>query len=81
MNRTRRTLALLIGGVGTVAALLGAPPAAADDGADCETEGGGDAGQFTACATPGNSQLRAIPNDLGAQGAEIDEGIGMFGGF
>ena len=90
MNRTRQFLALLAGGIGTAAALLGAPIAAADEngggGANnpllpgCETVGGSsvEGGQSTDCASPGNSQLTATPNDLGVMGAEID-GPGMFG--
>ncbi len=91
MHRSRQYLALVIGGIGTVAALLGAPLAAADEnggggadnplGAGCETAGGGGSGQFTTCVSPGNAQLRAVPNDLGLQGAEVDEGAGIFGGF
>lgn len=93
MNRTRQFLALLAGGIGTTAALLGAPIAAAEEngggGANnpllpgCETVGGSDVtgGQSTDCASPGNSQLTATPNDLGVMGAEIDEPFYGFGGW
>lgn len=92
MNRTRPFLALLAGGIGTAAALLGAPIAAAEEngggGASnpllpgCETMGGSavTGGQSTDCATPGNSQLTATPNDLGVMGAEVDE-PGLLYGF
>ena len=90
MNRTRQLLALLAGGIGTAAALLGAPAAAAEDGGGgpnnpllpgCETMGGSavTGGQSTDCASPGNSQLTATPNDLGAVGAQVDEGGALFG--
>lgn len=91
MNRTRQFLALLAGGIGMSAVLLGAPTASADEygggGANnpllpgCETMGGSSAtgGQSTDCASPGNSQLTATPNDLGIMGAYGDEVGGMFG--
>lgn len=88
MKRSRQFLALLAGGIGTAAALLGAPIAAADEygggGANnpllpgCETTGGSSAigGQTTDCASPGNSQITATPNDLGSIAAQTDEGFG-----
>ena len=93
MKRSRQSLALFAAGIGTAAALFGAPIAAADEygggGADnpllpgCEGEGGGGAtgGQTTDCASPGNSQITATPNDIGAIAAQNDEGFGIFGGF
>lgn len=92
MNRPRQFLALLAGSIGTAAALLGAPVAAADESGgggannpmapDCQTSGGGNAGQTTDCASPGNSQITATPNDLGLEAAFADEPvIGGFGGF
>lgn len=86
MTRTRQFLTLLACGVGTAAALLGAPIAAADpDGGGgpnnpllpgCEAEGGNIvSGGATDCAEAGNSQITASPGILGA-------GIGMgYGGF
>jgi hypothetical protein len=92
MNRTRQFLALLAGGIGTTAALLGAPIATADEYGGgsannpllpgCEVTGG-DAvtgGQSTDCASPGNSQIVATPNDLGMMGGFGDE-MGGFGGW
>ena len=91
MKRSRQFLALLAGGVGTAAVLLGAPIAAADEygggGANnpllpgCETTGGSAVigGQSTDWASPGNSQITATPNDLGSMGAE--EGFFGFGGW
>lgn len=91
MKRSRQFLALLAGGIGTTAALLGAPIAAADEygggGANnplmptCETTGGSSAigGQTTVCASPGNSQITATPNDLGSIAAQTDEGWGGYG--
>lgn len=85
----RQTLALLAAAAGTIAALAAAPLAAADEygggGANnpllpgCEVTGGSDVigGQETDCASPGNSQLTATPNDLGVMGAMADEP--MFG--
>ncbi|MGB2810749.1 MAG: hypothetical protein WBC17_03230 [Mycobacterium sp.] len=91
MKRSRQFLALLAGGIGTAAALLGAPIAAADEygggGANnpllpgCETTGGSAVigGQTTDCASPGNSQITATPNDLGSIASEADEGWGGYG--
>jgi hypothetical protein len=91
MKSTRQLLALAAGGMGLAAALLGAPIAAADEygggGANnpllpgCETTGGSDVtgGQTEDCASPGNSQITATPNDLGVMGAEVDEGGFGFG--
>lgn len=91
MTRTRQFLALLAGGIGTAAALLGAPLAAADEngggGANnpllpgCETVGGGEGGQTEDCASPGSSSITASPSDLGMMGGMIDGGFGGFGGF
>jgi len=91
MNQTRQFLALAAGGIGIAAALLGAPTAAADEngggGASnpllpgCETTGG-DAvtgGQTEDCASPGNSQITATPNDLGIMGGENFYGFPGFG--
>lgn len=89
MNRPRQFLALFAGGIGTAAALLGAPSAAAD-----EYGGGGpnnpliptcnqsdDSGGYAdICASPGSSSLNFFPNNLGIEGAGVDEG-GVFGGF
>ena len=91
MKRSRQFLALLAGGIGTAAALLGAPIAAADEdgggGANdpllpgCETTGGSAVigGHTTDCASPGNSQITATPNDLGSIASEADEGWGGYG--
>ena len=91
MKRSRQFLALLAGGIGTAAALLGAPIAAADEygggGANnpllpgCETTGGSAVigGQTTDCASPGNSQITTTPNDLGSIASEADEGWGGYG--
>ena len=91
MKRSRQFLALLAGGIGTAAALLGAPIAAADEygggGANnpllpgCETTGGSAVigGQTTDCASPGKSQITATPNDLGSIASEADEGWGGYG--
>lgn len=88
MNRSRQFLALFAGGVGIVAALLGAPTAIADEngggGPDnpllptciVGTDGGGG---DTECASPGSSELSFSPNDLGMEAAFADEGA--FGGF
>jgi len=82
MLRIRQFLVLTAGGLGLAAALIAAPVAGADeDGGggpgnpllpSCETMGGSSAtgGQSTDCATPGNSQLTATPNDLGIMGNE-----------
>ena len=87
----RRSLTLLAA-AGAVAALATAPLAAADEygggGASnpllpsCEVTGGSSVtgGQDTDCASPGSSELRATPNDLGILGAEVDEPFyGMLG--
>lgn len=85
MKQTRQFLALLAGGIGTAAALLGAPLAAAEEngggGASnpllptciTGTDGGG---QDTECASPGSSELSFSPNSLGIEGAEVDQGFG-----
>ena len=91
MTRTRQLLALAAGSIGITAALLGAPNAFADEygggGANnpllpgCETTGG-DAvtgGQTTDCASPGNSQITATPNDLGVMGGGGFYGFPGFG--
>ena len=82
MQRLRQFLVLSAGGLGVATALLAAPVAGADeDGGGgpnnpllptCETSGGSSAtgGQTTDCASPGNSQITATPNDLGVMGAE-----------
>lgn len=92
MKRTHQFLVLTAAGIGA-AALLGAPIAAADEygggGAGnpllpgCEVTGGSSitGGQDTDCASPGSSELRATPNDLGIMGAEVDEPIFGFGGL
>lgn len=89
----RESLALFVAAVGAVAALVTAPLAMADEygGGDannpllpgCETTGGSSAtgGQMTDCATPGNSELRATPNDLGIMGGMMDEPFYGFGGW
>ena len=91
MNRTRQFLAVLAGGIGVSAALLAAPTAiAAPDGGGgpnnpllpgCEVTGSGgfDGGETTDCASPGNSQITAYPNDLAGMGGE--EGMWGFGGW
>ena len=69
MQRTRRSLTLLAAGAGMAAAMLAAPLAAAEPGADnpllpgCETTGGSAVlgGQTTDCASPGNVQIDATP--------------------
>lgn len=90
MKRTRQFLVLIAGGIGTTAALLGAPVAGADEYGGgsannpllpgCEATGGSSVigGQTEDCASPGNSQITATPNDLGVLGAEANEGA-MFG--
>ncbi len=83
----RQTLALFAAAAGMAAAVLTAPIAGAEPGADepllpgCETVGGSSAtgGQTEDCATPGNAQIVATPNDIGAEGAMIDEAGGMWG--
>ena len=86
-----RSLAFCAAAAAAAVALLGAPLAAADEygggGSSnpllpgCETTGGSSVtgGQDTDCASPGSSELRATPNDLGILGAEADEGMGMWG--
>lgn len=88
----RQSLTLLAAATGAVAALATAPLASAEEygggGASnpllpgCEVTGGSSVtgGQDTDCASPGNSELRATPNDLGILGAEVDEPFyGMLG--
>jgi hypothetical protein len=92
LMQKRHTLALFAAAAGMAAALGAAPLASADEygggsGSNplmpgCETMGGSSAigGQSTDCASPGNSQLTATPNDLGIMGAEADEPMfGMIG--
>ena len=91
MTRTRQFLTLAAGGVGIAAALLGAPTAAADEYGGgsannpllpgCETTGGSSVigGQNTDCASPGNVQIDATPNDLGVLGGQQFYGFPGFG--
>ncbi|MFN8070998.1 MAG: hypothetical protein U0R66_04210 [Mycobacterium sp.] len=91
MTRTRQLLMLAAGGVGVAAALLGAPTAAADENGGgsannpllpgCESVGGSAVigGQTTDCASPGNVQIDATPNDLGVMGGEEFYGFPGFG--
>lgn len=91
MTRTRQFLMLAAGGIGVTAALLGAPLATADENGGggpnnpllpgCETTGGSSVtgGQTEDCATPGNSQITATPNDLGIMGGENFYGFPGFG--
>lgn len=91
MTRTRQFLALSVGGFGVAAALLGAPVANADEYGGgsannpllpgCEVTGGSavTGGQETDCASPGNSQLTATPNDLGIIGGGGFYGFPGFG--
>lgn len=84
MKRTQQFLVLVAGGIATAGALLGAPIAAADENGGgssnnpllpgCETTGGSDVigGQTEDCASPGNSQITATPNDLGIMGGGDD---------
>jgi hypothetical protein len=81
MNRSRQFLALLAGSIGAAATIFGAPIAAADENGGCQVVGAGDGGQATDCVTPGNAQLNSTPNNLGIQGAMVDEAGAMFGGF
>jgi hypothetical protein len=89
MNPPRQFLALLAGGIGTAAALLGAPLAAADESGgagnttapECESAGGGGDGESTICESPGSAELSATPNNLGFEGEMIDSFGGAFGGF
>ena len=87
----RQALIVFAAAAGAVAALTSAPLAGADDGGcgpnnpllpGCETTGGSSAtgGQMEDCASPGSSELRATPNDLGIMGAMVDEPMfGMIG--
>lgn len=87
----RPSLIVVAAAAGAVAALMTAPLALAEDGGGgpnnpllpgCDTTGGSSitGGQMTDCASPGSSELRATPNDLGIMGAEVDEPMfGMFG--
>ena len=82
MKRTQQFLALAAGGIGIAAALLGAPAAAAEPLLpQCETMGGSavTGGQTTDCASPGNAQITATPNDLGIMGGEQFYGFPGFG--
>lgn len=92
LMQKRRSFALVAAAAGVAAALLSSPLAAADENGGggpsnpllpgCETSGGSavTGGQMTDCATPGSSELRATPNDLGIMGEEADEPMwGMFG--
>jgi hypothetical protein len=91
MTRTREFLALAAGGIGVAAALLGAPNAAADEYGGgsannpllpgCETTGGSAVigGQTEDCASPGNTQITATPNDLGVIGGGGFYGFPGFG--
>lgn len=91
MKQTRQFLALAAGGIGIAAALLGAPAAAADEYGGgsannpllpgCETVAGSavTGGQTEDCASPGNSQITATPNDLGIMGGEEFYGFPGFG--
>ena len=92
MKRTRQ-FAILASGFGIAAALIGAPFAGADeDGGggpsnplipvcSAGTDGSINGGQSSVCASPGNSELTATPNNMGEVGAEIDEPIFGFGGL
>ena len=92
MKRTRQ-FAILARVFGIAAALIGAPYAGADEdgggGAgnpltpSCESMGGSsiNGGQSSVCASPGNSELTATPNNMGEVGAQIDEPIFGFGGL
>lgn len=88
----RHSLALLAAAAATAAALITAPSALADENGGggpnnpllpgCESTGGSAVigGQNTDCASPGNVQIDATPNDLGVVGAEMDEPMwGMIG--
>ena len=88
----RHSFTFFAAAAGAVAALVTAPLAAADEygggGSNnpllpgCQTIGGSSVmgGQSTDCASPGNSQLTATPNDLGVMGGEMDEPMfGMIG--
>lgn len=88
----RQSLAFFAAAAGTAAALMAAPLATADENGGgspsnpllpgCEVTGGSQVigGQDTDCASPGNVQIDATPNDLGVMGAEMDEPMwGMIG--
>ena len=83
MQRNRHSFALLAAAAGVAAALAAAPTAAANPLLPgCESMGGSAVigGQTTDCASPGNVQIDATPNDLGVMGAEVDEPMwGMIG--
>lgn len=88
MQRNRSAMTLFLAGAGMAVALAAAPFAGAIPGEDnpllpgCETMGGSSVigGQTTDCASPGNSQITATPNDLGIMGAMADEPMwGMIG--
>lgn len=87
MQQKRHWLALFAATAGLAVAAGAAPIAAAEPGADnpllpgCEVTGGSsvDGGQNTDCASPGNAQIDATPNNLGEEGAMIDEMGGMWG--
>ena len=80
MQRKPHFLALLAAGSGVAAALLTAPLAGAEPGADnpllpgCEVTGGSATlgGQTTDCASPGNVQIDATPEFIPGD---------MYGGF
>jgi hypothetical protein len=92
LMQKRQSLALFAAAAGAVAALASAPLALADENGGggpnnpllpgCEVIGGSQVigGQTTDCASPGNVQIDATPNDLGVVGAETDEPMwGMIG--
>lgn len=95
MHRKRQSLALFVGGIGMAAALLGAPTAAAEENggggaanplqSPCQgtpgTSGFVTSGSTEECVEPGNAQLSATPNDLGAVGGIIDSGAGFGMGY
>ena len=76
----KQSLALLAAGFGVAAALVTAPLAGAEPGADepllpgCEETGGSSVlgGQTTDCASPGNVQIDATPEFIPGN---------MYGGF
>ncbi|MBU3750053.1 MAG: hypothetical protein FGM52_06310 [Mycobacterium sp.] len=86
--KLKRHIGLWLAAAGMAAALGAAPVAGAEPGGEepllpsCEQVGGSSAtgGQSTDCATPGNADIVATPNDLGIMGEEADEPMwGMFG--
>lgn len=88
MPSKRPAMTLFMAAAGMAAALGLAPIAASEPGADnpllpgCESMGGSsvEGGQTTDCASPGNVQIDATPNNLGVMGAEMDEPMwGMIG--